>query len=527
MFGPGRLFSLLNYLNKTFSYGTLLRYGGHIFKIMKRDGMGRIGKITTAHGDITTPTLMPVIDPTDIILKPKDMRREFGSELVITNAYLTMLHFGNDPVTKIHKILDYDGPIMTDSGGYQILRYGSVNVTPEDIIRYQDSIAPDIATILDIPTGVGATREYAAETVRVTLERAKQAVKIRSNPEVMWCGPIQGGLFTDLVEESARETGKLDYHLHAIGSPVELLNGYRYAEIVDLIMAAKKNLPLDRPVHLFGAGHPTMLSLSVAMGCDLFDSAAYILFARDNRYMTSEGTLHLEDLSYLPCECPVCTNTTVEKLKREPEVEKVKLLARHNLHVTFGELRRIRQAIVEGRLWEHVQLKCRAHPSLLEALSRFLSYGKFIERFDPVTKKSAFYYSGEESARRPEVLRHQLRLKERYKAPPLSTLAIIPEFGGKQLKSVDLERTHILKLVPPFGVVPEELDEVYPLAQNQTPKEPDAEQVRSVTEALENYLRSYGNSYERVILFNDHRRWGKQLEKACESVKEKLEIVQL
>ena len=490
--------------------------------------MGRVGKITTTHGEFVTPTLMPVIDPTDIILKPKDMRREFGAELVITNAYLTMLHFGRDnPEIKIHKILDYDGPIMTDSGGYQILRYGSVDVTPEDIISYEDFIAPDIATILDIPTGVNATREYAAETVRVTLERAKQAVQLRSNPGVMWCGPIQGGVFTDLVEESARETGKLDYQFHAIGSPVELLNGYRYSEIVDLVMAAKRNLPMERPVHLFGAGHPMMLSLSAAMGCDLFDSAAYILFARDGRYMTSEGTLHLEELSYLPCECPVCTNTTAEELRREPERERVKLLARHNLHVTFGELRRIRQAIVEGRLWEHVQTRCRAHPSLIEALNRFLNYGDFIERFDPVTKKSAFYYSGGESARRPEVLRHQDRLEKRYVPLPLRTLKIVHRFRAENSDPLEPESVHLLRLVPPFGVVPEELDDVYPLFQNQTPRELDADQISSVTEALKKYLQNHGRCYERVILFNDERRWGDNLVKACEPVKEKLEIIQL
>ena len=84
-------------------------YGGPIFEIIKRDGMGRIGRISTPHGKFETPTLMPVIDPTDMILKPADMRREFGSSLVITNAYLTMLHFGEGSEVKIHKVLDYDG----------------------------------------------------------------------------------------------------------------------------------------------------------------------------------------------------------------------------------------------------------------------------------------------------------------------------------------------------------------------------------------------------------------------------------
>ncbi len=489
--------------------------------------MGRVGKLTTTHGEVTTPTLMPVINPSDVILTPAEMRQEFGAELVITNAYLTLRHFGEEAAKlKIHGILNYDGPVMTDSGGYQILRYGGVEVSPEEIVRYQDAIAPDIATILDVPTGIHVTKKRAAETVRVTLERARQAVKLRSNPDVMWCGPVQGGLFSDLVEESARETGKLDYQLHAIGSPVELLEGYRYVELVDLVMAAKQNLPLQRPVHLFGAGHPMMLALAVVMGCDLFDSAAYVLYARDERYLTSEGTLHLEELSCFPCECPVCVSTSPEKLRGTPDEERVKLLAKHNLHVTFGELRRIRQAIVEGRLWEHVQFRCRAHPRLLEGFRELLKYGDFIERFDPVTKPSAFYYSGEESGRRPEVLRHARRLEDRYEPPTRPILAIMPALE-REPQELEQERTHLVRIVPPFGVIPEELDEVYPLRQFQELGEPDPEQIRTAAEALSRYLQRYRERYEQVLLFNDKRKWGNLLVKTCTPVKEKLKVIQL
>ncbi len=469
---------------------------------------------------------MPVINPAEIIIAPNEMRREFGAQLVITNAYLTMLHFGKETIKrKIHQIIDYDGPIMTDSGGYQILRYGTVDVSPDDIVRYQDLIEPDIATILDVPTGINASKEFAAQTVRITLERAKQALKVRSNSKVLWCAPIQGGLFTDLVAESAREMGKLNYQIHAIGSPVELLNGYRYRELVDLVMAAKQNLPLQRPVHLFGAGHPAMMALAVAMGCDLFDSAAYVLFARGARYLTPEGTLHVDELSYLPCECPVCANGSPDKFKEGSEMDRIKLLARHNLQVTFGELRRIRQAIVEGRLWQHVQYRCRSHPRLLDAFKRFLEYKDLVERFDSVTKKSVFYYSGEESVQRPEVLRHSNRFRERYTPPPLPTLAIVSlsERGHPELED---DSIHLIKLVPPFGVVPEELEEMYPLSQSQTLKELDNAQILSVTVALTEYIRRHGNNYQKVILFNKRRQWGDHLEKACESIKEKLEIIQ-
>lgn len=490
--------------------------------------MGRVGKLTTAHGEVTTPTLMPVIKPSDVILTPTEMKREFGAELVMTNAYLTLRRFGDEAVEHgIHGILEYDGPVMMDSGGFQILRYGSVEVSPEEIVRYQDAIAPDIATILDIPTGIHTTRERAAETVRVTLERARQAVKLRSNKNVMWCGPVQGGLFSGLVAESARGIGVLDYHLHAIGSPVELLEGYRYAELVNLVMAAKRNLPLQRPVHLFGAGHPMMLALAVVMGCDLFDSAAYVLYARDGRYLTPEGTLHLKELSCFPCECPICVNTSPEKLRKTPDDERIKILAKHNLHVTFGELRRIRQAIVEGRLWEYVQLRCRAHPLLLDGLRKLLSYGDFIERFDPVTKPSAFYYSGEESSERPEVLRHARRLEERYEPSTHPILAIIPSLKGKPHGLKESEKTHIIRLVHPFGVVPEELREVYPLRQVQAPEKLNHGEIKTIAETLYQYLQRHGDLYKQILLFNDERRWGDLLVKTCGPVKEKLKVIQL
>ncbi len=489
--------------------------------------MGRVGKLSTPHGDVTTPALMPVIDPRDIVLSPRDMRREFGAELVITNAYLAHRHFGDAAKRGIHGVLNYDGPIMTDSGGYQILRYGGVEVSPEEIVRYQDAIAPDIATILDIPTGVHADRERAAETVRITLERAKQAVELRSNPNVMWCGPVQGGLFSELVAQSAREVGKLDYQLHAIGSPVELLEGYRYAELVDLVMTAKQHLPLDRPTHLFGAGHPMMFALAVAMGCDLFDSAAYVLYARDGRYMTSEGTFHFDELSYLPCECPVCVAHLPNELRHVSRDERIKLLARHNLHTTFGELRRIRQAIIDGSLGAYLEMRCRAHPRLLDGLRRLMMYRDFIGRFDPVSKPSAFCYLGEESVDRPEIVRHGMRLEERYDPPPLPVLALLPAFEDKRPKLEEPKQTHLVRLVPPFGIVPEELEEVYPLGQFQVPRELDAIQIKSVTEALSRFLERYGGRYERVLLFNDERRWGNALVDACEKVKKKLKTIQL
>jgi 7-cyano-7-deazaguanine tRNA-ribosyltransferase len=496
-----------------------------MFEIIHHDGLARVGKLYTAHGTVTTPTLMPVINPADVFLTPTEMNRESGTELVITNAYLILRRYGEEGVKRgVHEILDYKGPIFTDSGGYQILRYGGIDVSPGEMIKYQDGISPDVATILDIPTGIGVSRERAEETVRVTLERAKQAVRLRSNPNVMWCGPVQGGLFLDLVKTSAREIGKLDFQIHAVGSPVELMEDYRYAELVDLVITAKQNLPLDRPVHLFGAGHPMMLALGVAMGSDLFDSAAYALYARDERYMTVHGTLKLKELSCFPCECPVCVSASPDEVRKLTPAKKMKFLARHNLHVTFGEIRRIRQAIVEGRFWEHLELRCGAHPRLLDGFRRLLKYKEFIERFDPVTKPSAFFHIGSGSVERPEVFRYISRL-ERYDRPQLPILALVP-VPNKEIKLEEPEKTHLVRILPPFGAVPEELDEVYPLRQLVVPKELAQSEMKMTVKALEMYLEKHGAEYERVILYDDEEVWGTMLVDACRSVRKKLRVVQ-
>jgi len=116
------------------------------------------------------------------------------------------------------------------------------------------------------------------------------------------------------------------------------MESYRYADLVDVIVASKKGLSPAAPVHLFGAGHPMMFALAVALGCDLFDSASYALYAKEGRYMSVRGTSHLDKLQYLPCSCPVCSSTDAEELMKSDNREE--LLARHNLYATFAEMRK-------------------------------------------------------------------------------------------------------------------------------------------------------------------------------------------
>ena len=445
------------------------------FEILQKDAAGRIGRLTTPHGVVETPTIMPVINPNIQLIKPSEMR-DFGAEIIITNSYII---YRRDELREkalkdgLHSLLDFDGPIMTDSGSFQLSVYGEVEVTNEQIIDFQQKIGTDIGVPLDIPTPPDVPRSRAESELETTIERLTQARELVKDGMLL-AGPVQGSTYPDLRERCARELSKLKFDLYPFGAVVPMMESYRYADLVDAIASAKKGLDPTAPVHLFGAGHPMMFALAVALGCDLFDSAAYALYAKDGRYMTSHGTYHVEDLHYLPCSCPICVNHTAEELKNAEN--KGELLARHNLYVTFEEMRLVKQSIKEGNLLELVELRCRAHPHLLEGLKQAYKYPDWLEQCDPASK-STFFYCGPESADRPEVLRFSNRL-DRF---TIKGTAIIRTTTTKR----DSEYDNLLTFKPPFGSFPVELGEVYPF-NAEVIATPDHE---ALGRALENTIR--------------------------------------
>ncbi len=445
------------------------------FEIVKKDAAGRIGRLTTPHGVVETPTIMPVVNPNIQTIKPGEMR-DFGAEMIITNSYII---YRKDELREkalkdgLHALLDFDGPIMTDSGSFQLSVYGEVEVTNEQIIDFQQKIGTDIGVPLDIPTPPDVPRSRAESELKTTIERLAQARELVKD-DMLLAGPVQGSTYLDLRERCARELSELNFDIYPFGAVVPMMESYRYADLVDAIVSAKKGLDPTAPVHLFGAGHPMMFALAVALGCDLFDSAAYALYAKDGRYMTSYGTHHVEDLHYLPCSCPVCIKHTADELRNAEDSEE--LLARHNLYVTFEEMRLVKQSIKEGNLLELVELRCRAHPRLLEGLKQAYKYSDWLEQCDPASK-STFFYCGPESANRPEVLRFSKRLERL----TIKGTAIIRTNTTKR----DREYDNLLTFKPPFGSFPVELGEVYPF-NAEVVINPDYE---ALGRALENTIR--------------------------------------
>jgi 7-cyano-7-deazaguanine tRNA-ribosyltransferase len=480
------------------------------FEIKYKDARGRLGILKTPHGNIKTPALMPVIHPGKQTIQVSD----YGAEVVITNAYLI---YKNEDLREIaekegvHKLINFEGPVVTDSGSFQLSEYGDVQVTNKEILEFQEIIGTDIGTSLDIPTPPFVKRERAEKELHITLQRAAEALEVRN--ELMLNSVVQGSTYPDLRSQCADKLGKMNFEVHPIGAVVPLMESYQYKELVEVVMASVSHLPDSRPRHLMGAGHPMIFALAVAMGCDLFDSAAYILYAEDDRLLMPNGTLKLENLYEMPCSCEVCTTYTPDELRRMEKEERAELIAKHNLIVSFAEMRQIRQAIVEGSLWELVEQRCRAHPFLLEALRSLKNYTEDLEKYDPPYKKSAFFYSGSESLNRPEVYRHLERMERipnkksvmllpRSSKPYSEHLQDLPEkfyYIGKQQISetliesmvTQIEDIQITVVDVPFGIIPLELDQLYPLAQNESPDDYDEDSIKMVNKILHNYLKGF------------------------------------
>lgn len=476
-----------------------------MFEIKAKDMRGRVGVLKTKHGNVKTPALMPVIHPRKQAIDVK----KYGADIVITNAYL--IYKDEDLKLKaieegLHKLINFDGPVMTDSGSFQLSVYGDVDITNKEVIEYQELIGTDIGTSLDIPTAPFVEREKAEEDLKITLERAKEAVEFKkeNNIEMLLNSVVQGSTFMDLRQKCASELSKLDADLYPIGAVVPLMESYHYKELVDVVMNSMMYLPENTARHLMGAGHPMIFALAVAMGCDLFDSAAYILYAEDDRLLSTRGTFKLENLQEMPCSCEVCSKYTPDDLRAMPKKQRRDLIAQHNLHVSFAELRLIRQAIYEGSLMELVEERCRAHPALLDAVRQLSNYSDDFEKYDPRSKKSAFFYTGAESLGRSEVLRHQQKMME---MPKKRDLVVLPPSRKPYSKFIsgklgefyvygnkgefDGENTDFMVLDVPFGLIPLEVDELYPLSQSATPKIRDKDSLEFINQFFSEFIEDY------------------------------------
>ena len=368
------------------------------FEIIDRDGLARIGKFQTPHGMIETPGVMPVVNPNIIVLSASEMKK-LGMQALITNSYIIKRtpDLAERAVREgVHALVGFDGPIMTDSGTFQSYVYGGIEYSNVDMLDFQKRIGSDICTILDIfstPDDGFSRAKYAVEE---TYKRAKEL----PDDGTIYAGTIQGSVYPSLRRRSARIMSSSNVRYLPIGGVVPMLESYAYADLVSAIHSAKMNADFSKPIHLFGGGHPMFLALSVLAGVDMFDSASYIKYARDDRVLMQDRTLDLSDMEKMPAWSPLADRYTISELRNLEREEKTKALATHNLFAIFAEISEIKQRIAEQSLRRYVKGKARSHPYLMDAYRKFLGY-KDVSAFEPYSRKTPFYYTDAEDARDP------------------------------------------------------------------------------------------------------------------------------
>jgi 7-cyano-7-deazaguanine tRNA-ribosyltransferase len=223
--------------------------------------------------------------------------------------------------------------------------------------------------------------------------------------------------------------------------------------------------------------------------------------------MTVEGTMHLADMKVNDCDCPACVGRTIEQIKAMKPAERMVTLARHNLYTSLTEIERCRRAILEGDIWELAERRCRSHPALLDGLRRLHEHTEYLERFEPLSRDRAMFYTGPESLNRPVMLRYEKRVFSRYRQPANEILVGFADNSKPYSKRYSSEIARISEtsdahfmVVTPFGPVPIELDEMYPIAQSLFPSINDRETQERIKELMER--QSHRQTYKLSLMYD-------------------------
>jgi 7-cyano-7-deazaguanine tRNA-ribosyltransferase len=256
----------------------------------------------------------------------------------------------------------------------------------------------------------------------------------------------------------------------ALGSPVEVMESYEYKILAKMILESKKLIPPSIPLHLFGAGHPLTIPIAIALGCDTFDSASYMLYAKHDRYISEDRTSHLSEIQYFSCNCEVCSKYTPKELSELDQEQRITEIALHNLYSIKAEVDRTKQAIFEGRLWEYIMKKIRAHPKLFETMDVFTQNQVFLAKTTPRFKEKALFLYGAEDQFRPEIASYH-GLVRNFKSGKkelvlVSDSQIKPFYLSDEYlrlkKKFNPDEFQFCQYNPFFGLIPLEISDIYP-----------------------------------------------------------------
>ena len=330
------------------------------------------------HGIVHTPTFMPVGTAATVKgLTPEEVRSAH-SQIILSNTYHLWLRPGKDLIVEaggLHQFMQWHGPILTDSGGFQVFSLqerrkldddgvtfkshidgSSHRFTPESVIAFEEALGVDIAMVLDVCVKLPATPETIAESVRMTTEWAKRSADARTTDKTAVFAIVQGGLDKAMRERSAREIVALDLPGYAIGG---LSVGETREEMYDTARFTAALLPERKPRYLMGVGTVRDIIMAVDCGIDMFDCVYPTRCGRNGRAMTRSGEYSIRNATYTrdftpidpECDCYVCTAYTrayLSHLFRANEMLGPRLLSYHNVYVLNDLMREAREAIELG-----------------------------------------------------------------------------------------------------------------------------------------------------------------------------------
>lgn len=352
------------------------------YTLKQKDINARYGELKTNYGTFETPMFMPVGTLANVkTLTPEELKG-VNSAIVLANTYHLWLRPGEDIVDKaggLHKFMNYDGPILTDSGGFQVFSLAEKKniseegvifkshidgaklfLTPEKSIEIQNKLDSDIAMSFDECPPYPVTREYMETSVDRTLRWAKRGAYVHANPRQSLFGIVQGGEFEDLRKKSAIETVKLDFDGYSIGGTSV---GEDKDTMYNMIDYAIKYLPEDKPRYLMGVGDPIDIVEGVIRGVDMFDCVLPTRLARHGNAFTKYGRINLKNLKYKDdfssiedgCDCYTCKNYSkayIRHLITSDETLGGRLLSIHNIRFLIKLTEELREAIKQNKTLE-------------------------------------------------------------------------------------------------------------------------------------------------------------------------------
>jgi len=354
------------------------------FELIKTDSdtKARAGRLTTPHGAFDTPHFMPVGTQATVKTLSSEDLSALNAQIILSNTYHLYLRPGHEVIRSaggLHSFMNWPGPILTDSGGFQVFSLAELNkvteqgvrfqshidgsrhfFTPELCVEVQNALGADIIMPLDECLPYPVDHDRTKESVGLTLRWAERCKKAHSDPGQALFGIVQGATFRDLRIECARELVRMDFPGYAIGG---LSVGETPRTMYEIVEYTADELPPEKPRYLMGCGPPLDIFEAVERGVDMFDCVMPTRNARNASLMTSQGVVVIKNAAYAQdfsppdpgCECPTCLNYSrayLRHLFKAGEISAMRLATLHNVHFMLTLLVQIREAILSDHYLE-------------------------------------------------------------------------------------------------------------------------------------------------------------------------------